>query len=126
MSHDFVPSSQHITLNHTNLGISRLLEITSPGTALDTVYGKAMLTYLHRLSGEELCTTMNAYDAYAACFLSSDDMSENSRFNILQFAHQQLAIIYHGAQCSRLDQFTACWNLLDQRYKDWDNTLLSL
>ncbi len=44
----------------------------------------------------------------------ADDRSEKSKFNILQFAHQQLGVSYHGVQCSRLEEFTACWNLLQQ------------
>ena len=113
ISSDKVARMPHIVPGQTKFGISRFLKIAAPGTALDTVYGKTLVTYLQGLS-EELCTTINAYDAYAACFLSSDDKSENSRFNILQFAHQQLGIIYHGAHCSRLEQFTACWNLLKE------------
>ena len=111
-SSDTMARKPHNAPSPKQFGISRLLETSAPGTALDTVFGKDLLSYLQGLSEKELCTTINAYDAYEACLLSSDDMSENSRFNILQFAHQQLAIIYHGAQCSRLEQFTVCWNLL--------------
>ena len=113
-SSEKVLSRPHIAPGPKQFGILRLLEIAAPGTAMDTVYGKNVVTYLQGLSEEELCTTINAYNAYAACLLSSDDRSENSRFNILQFAHQQLGIIYHGAHCSRLEHFTTCWNLLQE------------
>ncbi len=33
-------------------------------------------------------------------------------FYILQFAHQIIPLTYHGSHCNRLEQFTACWNLL--------------
>ena len=110
MVHRRLPTESH----HTKLGISRLLEITAPGTALDTVYGKHALSYVQRLSGKDLCSTNNAYLAYATCVMSADGKSEKSKFNILQFAHQMLPLIDHGTQCSRLEEFTACWNLLQR------------
>ncbi len=113
-SSDMFHSSPPISSDHHTLGISRLLGMTAPGTALDTVNGKSLLAYLHDLSGEEFCTTANALDTYQACVMSSDDKSEKGKFNILQFAHQQLPLIYHGTRCSRMEQFTACWNLLQQ------------
>ena len=100
--------------SYTKLGISTLLEITAPGTALDTVLGKYILSYLRSLSGEELCTVSNSDTVYLACLMSSDDRSEKGKFNILQFAHGRFPVLYHGAQCSRLEFFTACWNLLQE------------
>ncbi len=97
---------------HKKIGISTLLEITAPGTALDTVSGKYILSYLHGLSGQELCTVLNSDLAYRACMMSSDDGSEKGKFNILQFAHARFPYLHHGAQCSRLESFTACWNQL--------------
>ena len=111
---DTMYSMPPIPAGLTKLGISGLLEITAPGTALDTIYGKGVLVYLHNLSEEELCTTRNAVVAYQACWMSSDDKSEKSKFNILQFAHQISEFAYHGSQCGRLEQFTACWNLLQE------------
>ncbi len=96
---------------HTKLSISRLLEITAPGTALDTVLGKFLVVFLRGTSREELCTINYAYAAYVACVMSSNDNS-NRKFNIVQFAQQQLPLIYTGAHCNRLEQFTACWNIL--------------
>ncbi len=46
-------------------------------------------------------------------FMSADDGSE-SNFSILQFAHHELALIYDGTQCSQVEEFVACWNLLQQ------------
>ncbi len=114
ISSDMVPSRLPVPSGHTMLDFSRLLEITAPGTALDTVYGKYVLSYVQGLAGKELCTTVHAWAAYSACVLSADDSSEKSSFNILQFAHQQIALNYHGTQCSRLEEFTACWGLLQQ------------
>ncbi len=111
---DTMYSMPPIPARLTKLGISRLLEITAPGTALDTIYGKMQLAYLRNLSEEELCSTQNAVVAYQACWMSSDDKTEKSKFNILQFANQVFEFAYHGTQCSRLEQFTACWNLLQE------------
>ncbi len=118
-SFDTVPSRPPIPPGilpgHTKLGISRLLEITAPGTALDTVFGKWLQAYLHDISEEEFCSIADgASDAYLACVMSSDDRSERNEFNILQFAHQIFPSVYHGTQCNRLELFTACWNLMQE------------
>ncbi len=44
--------------------------------------------------------------------MSSNDNSNKRKFNIVQLAQQQLQLIYTGAHCNRLEQFTACWNML--------------
>ncbi len=111
---DMMPTRPPITPGHTNISISQLLEMTAPGTALDTVYGKYTLTVVRRLSVEELCSPTGTFAAYFACSMSSDNKFEKNKFSILQFAHQLSSLAYHGAQCSRLEQFTACWNLLQQ------------
>ncbi len=109
ISSDMVPSRLPIPSGHTRLSFSRLLEITAPGTALDTVWGKGVLARsLSHVSGKDLCTTESAWLASAACTLSADDQSEKSKFNILQFAHNAGIFYYHGTQCSRLEEFTAC------------------
>ncbi len=114
ISSDMVPSALPVKSGHAKLGISRLLNITTSGTALDTVWGRYVLAYAQSLSGTDLCTTANAWFAYSVCVMSADDGSEKNKFNILQFAHQQLQLPYHGTQCIRLEEFTACWNLLQQ------------
>ncbi len=113
-SSDMVTSRPPIPSSHTKLGVSGLLEFTAHGTAPDTLYGKEIMAFLQSLSGEDLCTTENSGLAYYACFLSSDEYSEKNRFNIVQFAHQLVPFLYHGTQCNRLEQFTACWNVLQQ------------
>ena len=107
-----LPGKPPTSIQPGHTGIPGLLEVTAPGTALDTVYGNSLVTHLHGLPGEKLCTTDNAIDAYQACVMSSDDKSEKGKFSILQFAHQLLPVVSHGPQCSRLEQFTTCWNLL--------------
>ena len=39
-------------------------------------------------------------------------MFNRSRFNILQFAHLLWPLLYHGTHCHRLEEFTTCWNML--------------
>ncbi len=98
---------------HGKLGFVRGLEMAAPGTALDTFVGRSLLAFLHKLPGREVCSTEStAYFAYTACVMSSDDKHERSKFNILQFGQGLFPFIYHGTQCLRLEQFTACWNLL--------------
>ena len=103
-----------IPSGRTKLGFSRLVEITAPGTALYTVWGKTLLASVQNMSKADFCTTGNVWVAYLACIMSADDRSEKSKFNILQFP-QQMAPIYPGlTRCSRLKEFTACWNLLQK------------
>ncbi len=114
---DMVPSRPPVPVpsGYSRLGFSRLVEMIAPGTALDTVFGKALVAIVYNYSGKELCTTEKAKNAYLVCVMSSDAMSEKSTFNILQFAHQTFpGPDYHGTQCSRLEQFAACWNLLQE------------
>ncbi len=116
ISSDMVPSRLPIPSGHTKLTLFRRLEITTAGTALDTVRGKYELAIGQSLSEKDLCTTDNILNAYSVCAMSADDRSEIGEFNILQFAHHLLSIpvYYHGTGCSRLEEFTACWNLLQE------------
>ncbi len=114
-SSDMVPSRPSVPSGYSRLGFSRLVEMIAPGTALDTVYGKALVATVYNFSGTELCTTFNAQFAYQVCLESSDDASEKNKFNILQFAHQLFPTLrYLRTQCSRLEEFAACWNLLQE------------
>ena len=101
---------------HGKFGFIRLLEMSAPGTALDTLYGKAIMDYLRSLSGEELCTTVPASVASEACVLSSGGKSDIAKFNSLQFAHTIIPVAYYmlPTHCSRLEQFAASWNLLQE------------
>ncbi len=105
-------NTPHRPSGQAKSGFPRLLEMTAPGTALETLWGKRIMSYLHNVSETDICTTVNAQTAYLACTMSSDDAFVKSKFNILQFAHKIYPSIYNGAQCNRLEQFTSCWNLL--------------
>ncbi len=113
---DMVPSRSPVPSGYSRLSFSRLVEKMAPGTALDTVYGKALVADVYNNSGIQMCTAFHAYIAYEVCVMSSDDMSEKNKFNILQFAHHLFPtpFRYHGTQCSRLEEFSACWNLLQK------------
>ncbi len=98
---------------YKDLGFTRGLKMAAPGTALDTVMGRSLVAEMFNLSGREICTNeLHTFVAYTGCFLSSDDKCESSKFNILQFGQALIPVIYHGTQCLRLEQFTACWNQL--------------
>ena len=113
---NYTPDVPRIPPLHGKLGFLRLLEMAAPGTALDTVYGSAIVRGLQSMSGEELCTSEVTWLAYRACVMSSDSQSDMTKFNILQFAQEIIngVLPYHGSHCNRLEQFTACWNLLQQ------------
>ncbi len=85
------------------------------GTALDTTYGRYLLATIQKLSDESFCHPLNSFLAYSACVLSSQELSEKARFNILQFAHQMPTFPYFGTHCERLEEFTKCWNLFQQK-----------
>ncbi len=97
-----------------DLNLGGFLGVVAPGTALDTAWGRVLADYLSNLPAKELCTDSNAYNAYAACVLASDDRFEISKYNIVQFAHQLIPRTYQGTQCNRLEEFTGCWNLLQE------------
>ncbi len=88
----------------------RLAEKIAPGSALDSVYGKLTLAYLKQFQiGDKYC---NSSIPSIICMLSSADTTGMVRFNILQFAHQLIGYTpYHSSSCTRLGQFTSCWNL---------------
>ena len=123
-------SSPPIPSGHTlKLYISSLLQMTLPGTALDTVYGKYILDYLHSLSEEKLCTTPNAGVAYAVCVMSSDYKDEKNKLN-----SYSLLINWRGLHAMGLS--VADWNSLQHagtcysrsenlRCRDRNSTLLS-
>ncbi len=98
---------------HNKLDFVKGLKIAAPGTALDTVLGRTLVAALETVSLGEVCSTaVNAYGAYTACVMLSDDKYERNKFNILQFGQELFPFIYHGTHCLRLEQFTACWKLL--------------
>lgn len=88
---------------------NRLLVEEAPGTFLDTEFGRSLLTYIISLTREELCEPIDPFLAYATCGFIADDVTADTRFNILQFAHQLLPVWYHGTRCSKLDVFRTCW-----------------
>lgn len=81
----------------------------APGTFLDTRFGHYVLEYIINISGEELCKPLGVYLAYGMCGFLADDVTEDTEFNILQYAHQLLPTWYHGTRCSNLNVFNACW-----------------
>ncbi len=67
ISTEIVTCMPPLPSGHTNLSISRLLEITAPGTALDTVLSKRVVGFLRGTSCEELCTINYAYILPTVC-----------------------------------------------------------
>ncbi len=84
-------------------------------SALDSAYGRNLLAEVQKMNDGELCSSSSAtYRAYTACVMSADDKTQQSSFNVLQFAHQILPVPYHGAQCGQLGHFSECWERLQQ------------
>ncbi len=106
---------EYFGLNICGEGISAAMvptgSTTTPGTALGTISGRYLLAALHNLPGENVCTTESVYTSYTGCVAPLDSKSENSQFNILQFAHQLLPLVYYGTNCDsdRLKEFKNCW-----------------
>ncbi len=87
----------------------------------DTVLGSTLINLMQDSLADEpepgdLCFNKNELNmAFGVCMLYSEDTSERSRFNILQFAHLTEAFFfypYHGINCNRLKPFATCWGLL--------------
>ncbi len=113
--YDYAPKnvSFDIMAQYGKTGFDRLLEMAAPGSALDTAFGRYVMAFINAVREDELCFEY-PYMAYSACKLASDSKIEPGKFNILQYAHQLMPFVYHGARCSMLHKFTACWTLLRQ------------
>ena len=111
--HDRTPEIQPASSPYTQL--VRFVETMTPGSALDSVYGKYMVDLL-KDSHDKYCNdTKSQLEGIVICMLCGEDTAGMARFNILQFSHQLMQIVlYHGYSCSRLTQFKACWDLLQQ------------
>ncbi len=94
--------------------LKKFVTSSFPGTAADTVKGRGLADELQTIETEDICHQRNVYITYAVCLLASDEIQDRGKFNLLQFAHQQLGFYYHGSHCGSLDQFKACWNLLKE------------
>ncbi len=109
--YDTSPNTPPASSPYTEL--IRLAEKIGPGSALDSYAGKYILEYVKQL-GDKYCYDVNSQQAVASmCLFSSEDSAGMARFNILQFAHQLIQLVDEFS-CTRLAQFTACWNLLQE------------
>ncbi len=86
-----------------------LLVQEAQSTFLDTSYGRYLLEHVTTMSHTELCQPLGVYMAYGTYGLIADDVTADTKFNIIQYAHQLLPTWYHGTRCSNLDVFKACW-----------------
>ncbi len=95
----------------------QVLEKAIPGSGLDSVWGHSLVLFLHYIveKNDHCAKNLTFFFAYEICMLSSLDVSEKNRFNILQHAHQLLHTDSRcGLHCSRLECFKACWGVLQQ------------
>ncbi len=89
-----------------------LLDSYSGDTELDTLSGRYYASYVKNLSGHELCNITKIFVAYGVCVMLGHAITEIPKFNILQYSHVLIPIIYEGSHCSRIGEFTQCWRTL--------------
>ncbi len=90
----------------------RLLAEEASGTFLDTIYGRSLREYVTTLYEDELCKPLGVFLAYGTCAFLADHVTTDTKFNILQYAHQLLPTWYHGTRCTNLNVFKTCWKSL--------------
>ncbi len=94
----------------------QFLQETSPGTAMDTVYGHGLKNVIKTISDKEFCDPLfGLLLSFQACVLLSYDPSGKARFNVLQFAHSVAFPTFAPfLDSSSLKIFRSCWHLLQQ------------
>ncbi len=93
----------------------QFIEDKSPGTAMDTVYGRHLRRVIEEASASELCNPVSGLLAsFQACVLLSYDASGKEIFNVLQYAHSMTMPYTDFPETSSMETLSACWNLLQQ------------
>ena len=93
------------------------LEENSPGTAMDTVYGRYLREGITLIPEEEFCKPLvpGLYNTFQACRFLSYDPSGKASFNVLQYAHSVFILpTAPYPDSSSLKIFRSCWNLLQE------------
>ncbi len=114
---DVSPLVQHNSSSYQIL-FRGILEQRTIDPVLGSVFGKGVTATIRHLLKDvgHMCSHWDALAIpVAQCMLYAADISERTRFNILQFAHLMQPYIpcsYHGIQCHRLSMVKTCWNLL--------------
>ncbi len=93
----------------------KFLEDNSPGTALDTFYGRIWLYETKKIPTTVFCQA----DRYMilpvmACFFLANDKQVPAVFNILQFAHAIQFPFMDYSHRSSVELLNSCWGLLEQ------------
>ncbi len=93
---------------------NRFLEDNSPGTAMDTVYGRVIRNIIGWMTRKEFCIPTQLDTSLDVCILLSYDPSGKGTFNVLQFAHSTGDLFTPFTDSSRMEIFRTCWNLLQE------------
>ena len=104
-------------LGDTEYGIfQQFLQENSPGTALDTVYGRNLRIVIKSIPSREFCNPLvGLVLSFQSCVLLSYNPSGKARFNVLQYAHSiDFPPFTPSPNSSSLAIFRSCWNLLQQ------------
>ncbi len=96
--------------------IDQFFKENSPGTAMDTAWGRLLRMLMANTPEEKFCDPLvYLTGAYQACLFLSFDPSGKAMFNVLQFAHSTKGIYFTPfPDSSSLKLFRSCWNLMEQ------------
>ena len=98
-----------------NRSIDQFLEENSPGTAMDTAWGRFIRVTIASMAEKEFCDPVLGTIKFQACLFVSYNPSGKARFNVLPYAHSVGP--YNFApfpDSSSLKLFRSCWNILQQ------------
>ncbi len=89
----------------------QILEHRSPGTAMNTVYGRSLRNSIKQFSFQEFCNPVAALSlSFQAYALLSYDASNKGIFNVLHNAHSMYLPYTDIPGPSSIGTFSYCWN----------------
>ena len=93
----------------------QFIENNSPGTAMDTVYGRYLRSNIKGISVLEFCNPVSGLiSSFQACVFLSYDASGKGMFNVLQYAHSTTMPYTDFPETSSMKILSSCWHLLQQ------------
>ncbi len=93
----------------------QFLEDRSPGTALDTEYGRFVKRVIKDTKVQKFCDPVYALaTSFQACLLLSYDISGKGMFNVLHYAHSMTLPYTDYPRALTMKRVNSCWSLLQQ------------
>ncbi len=125
-------NSPSMTKVSTILEFYKFLQDNSPGTALDTFYGRILLNVTKKIPTTRFCQADGIMSSpVRACFLLAHSRQVPAVFNILQFAHSITECFMDSPHRPSVELLNSCWSMLEQicgrnvSYFDYQYTLIS-